>query len=345
MHYDKLVAIVMLVGLLGSLLYLALQVGLIQTKQKRFVEAIDSLQPRHPLTAAQDTAPYEAGLAAFQAPSQATNWTQAMFVPERRVYCVDCRRPIEYAVERCPFCDVVQPPEKEDRADYDGDSDGLWDSWERDHGLDDRDPRDAEMDPDGDGFTNIEEFQADPRTDPRDENVSPSIIAKLRLVAIVADPFRLRFKSVITLPDGSLKFAINTRGNVRTYFQKLGEDVEGFTLFKYTPKEEEQNVGGMTRPVDMSVLTLKRGDKLIPLVKGQDVQYNEYTARLVLTVDGTEYTVRLDDVITLARKTYKVITIDSGKGSLVLRRVQDGRELVIRGMAGRAVGSGPSGAL
>jgi hypothetical protein len=331
-HYDKLLAVVMLCGLLGSLLYLAVQVGLIQTRQKQFVRLIDALQPRHPDAAEPDTAVYENALRSFQEPAQITNWAQAMFIPERRVSCVDCRRPIPYDASVCPFCAVVQPPEKEDRPDYDGDGDGMWDAWERAHGLDPRDPRDAAIDTDDDGFTNLEEFLAEPQTDPRDPDAHPSIIAKLRVADIKADPFKLRFKSVITLPDGNLKFAINTRGNTRTYFRRLNEQVEGFTLFKYTPRTEERTAGGITRADDVSILTLKRGDKLIPLVKGQDVQYNEYMALLVFTVDGSEYTVRVDDEITLARKAYKVISIDTQKRSLVIRRLQDNRDLVIRGM-------------
>lgn len=40
----------------------------------------------------------------------------------------------------------------------DGDGDGLPDDWERAHGLDPADPRDALQDPDGDGFTNLEDW-------------------------------------------------------------------------------------------------------------------------------------------------------------------------------------------
>lgn len=40
----------------------------------------------------------------------------------------------------------------------DGDGDGMPDDWERAHGLDPADPRDAPQDPDGDGFTNLEDW-------------------------------------------------------------------------------------------------------------------------------------------------------------------------------------------
>ncbi|MBN1558555.1 MAG: hypothetical protein JW951_10475 [Lentisphaerae bacterium] len=334
-HYDKLVALVMLVGLLASLLYLAFQVGMTQSRQRQFVDRIDAMRPAHQDATGVDPAVYERAMQAVRQPAQLGGWTNALFVPEVRVYCVDCRRPIPYEAEVCPFCAAEQPVDKEEREDWDGDGDGMWDSWERAQDLDPRDARDAELDPDGDGFTNIEEFGADPRTDPHDEDDAPPITAKLRLLELVPDPFKLRFKSVIGMPDGSRKFAINTRGNTRTYFRKLGEDVEGFTLFQYEPRREMQDVGGIRREVDMSVLTLRRGEKLIPLVRGKDVQYNEYTARLRFTPDGTEYTVRINDELVLQRKKYRVISIDTERESLVLRRLHDGRDLVVRRMPQR----------
>jgi len=50
-------------------------------------------------------------------------------------------------------------------APKDDDHDGMPDPWERDHGLDPADPNDHRGDPDGDGYTNLEEWLN--RTDPR----------------------------------------------------------------------------------------------------------------------------------------------------------------------------------
>jgi len=41
----------------------------------------------------------------------------------------------------------------------DTDDDGMPDSWEKKHGLNPRDPSDADKDPDGDGYTNLEEYK------------------------------------------------------------------------------------------------------------------------------------------------------------------------------------------
>jgi hypothetical protein len=43
-------------------------------------------------------------------------------------------------------------------APEDADQDGMPDDWERRHGLAPQDPNDRNLDPDGDGYTNLEEF-------------------------------------------------------------------------------------------------------------------------------------------------------------------------------------------
>lgn len=53
----------------------------------------------------------------------------------------------------------------------DEDQDGMDDDWERRYDLDPTDPTDADEDPDGDGFTNLEEFRNG--TDPKDPDSHP----------------------------------------------------------------------------------------------------------------------------------------------------------------------------
>lgn len=55
----------------------------------------------------------------------------------------------------------------------DNDSDGMADEWEKFVGLNESDPEDSELDPDNDGFTNLEEFQG--RSDPFDKSDIPEV--------------------------------------------------------------------------------------------------------------------------------------------------------------------------
>ena len=76
-------------------------------------------------------------------------------------YSSDCVRPEYY-----------QGYISRNRIDEDGDM--MADSWERTYELNYNDPSDGALDPDGDGYTNLEEYQAD--SDPRSARYYPGVI-------------------------------------------------------------------------------------------------------------------------------------------------------------------------
>ena len=59
--------------------------------------------------------------------------------------------------------------------DDDADGDGMSDAWETAHGLNPGSAADAALDPDGDGLTNLQEFEA--QTDPHDPDTEGDSIA------------------------------------------------------------------------------------------------------------------------------------------------------------------------
>ncbi len=69
----------------------------------------------------------------------------------------------------------VQPLDRRMKTD-----DGLEIGWKMKYGFDPADPAVAGQDPDGDGFTNWEEFAANPRTDPLRKEDSPAKESKLK---------------------------------------------------------------------------------------------------------------------------------------------------------------------
>ncbi|MDD5522274.1 MAG: thrombospondin type 3 repeat-containing protein [Kiritimatiellae bacterium] len=330
-HYDKILSFLVLVFLIASLLYLAFRIGTMRSDREKFEQEIKGYKPKYADAVQIDTKVFNDAMASIEHPLQLSSeqWTnKTMFVVEKRVWCVDCRRPIPFEAVKCPFCDTEQPKDLVEREDYDGDKDGIPDKWERQYALNPSDPADADKDSDNDGFSNIEEYNG--KTNPTDPNSSPSITHKLRVLKVEPDPFMLRFKSVMKSPDGSLRFGLNLKGNVRTYFAKLDQVVEGFKLLKYEPKTEEKVVPGIgKRQVDVSVLTLQRGDKLIILVKDMDVQWNEFTAHLLFTLDNTKYAAKIENVIELKNKKFKIINIDSKKESVLLESLQDGEKTTI----------------
>ena len=71
-----------------------------------------------------------------------------------------------------------------DIADTDDDEDGMPDTWETNSGLNPLDATDASIDSDGDGSTNLQEYQEN--TDPNDYfSPFPLWIAGIAVVAVV----------------------------------------------------------------------------------------------------------------------------------------------------------------
>jgi hypothetical protein len=345
-HYDRLLAVLVLAALLGSLGYLATRVSMIRTLQRQFDEELGATTPRHPIAAVEDVSAYQTGMERVSNPFQVSGSVYSnalLYVPEKRCICVDCRRPIPYLAADCPFCTQPQPKPKEDEEWFDGDGDGMWDSWERTNRLNPFDTADAAKDSDGDGFTNLAEFSAVPRTDPNGNNSFPPLEAELYLEGIKANPFRLLFRSKALLPDGQYRFGINTRTDSKTYFVNLNGEVEGFLVMDYQEKYEMQKKGGMTRRVDVSEITLKRGDRAIRLLKDQDVSYEEYQVEFLFALDGIRLTVKPEEEFALRGRRFKVIGVDTVRSSVLIRSLQDEKETVISRKAGGGDNAAKSG--
>jgi len=110
-------------------------------------------------------------------------------------------------------------------------------AWFIENGLDLSNSRIKELDSDGDGFTNLEEFEA--KTNPKDKTSTPPSFTKLQLVAYKPVPFRIIFKG-----DGGTdgkEFQINfkdLKGTARTQYKKMGEQIADapYKIISYTAK-------------------------------------------------------------------------------------------------------------
>ena len=336
LYYDKLLAVTMLLVLLASLVHLAARIGSLAEARLEHERRLEAFRPEHPEASAVSGTVYRAALGRLEEPFQVAVETNLLFVPETRVWCTECRMPIPIDAEICPLCNakVDQGPNP---LLFDYDKDGIPNKWEIKLKLDPTDPKDALIDSDGDGFSNIQEFRAEPQTDLtdlsrqhgtdiHDPDDHPPLEDLLFVSDISGEEFKLRFQGKITLPDGSLKFQLNLRGDAKTYWVKLGDTVEGFTVVDFEPRTEKQDRGGVMLTVDLSVLTLKRGDELIPLTIDQKVPYKEYTARLEFALDGTTYPVKEGDTFALKGETYLVKSIDSQADRVVIVRKSDRQE-------------------
>jgi hypothetical protein len=334
-YYDKLITFVVFLVLVASLIYLAVRIGLMKGEQAQFLREISNMKIVHEHVQVMNTEFVDEARQRLENPFQIpmNTWTNRMFVPEARVRCPECRRPAPYDALKCPSCGASMPQDIGPGLE-DTDKDGMPDEWEKKYNLDPFDPSDANKDADGDGFTNLQEYLGG--TNPRDASDHPTWESLLRVEDVRPDLFRLKFKGVQRMGDDSLRFQLNLRNNEKTHFVKMNEDVEEvFKVVKYESKTT--NVWDETLSkdvaVDVSELTLQRGDKMILLIKGKDVRWDECIATLVFEMDKSSYRVRTGDSIELNVKekkmNYLVNKIDLAGGSVVLRR-SDNEVFVIR---------------
>lgn len=174
--------------------------------------------------------------------------------------------------------------------------DGIEVGWKMKYGLDPADPDIWNQDPDGDGFTNLEEYAATPPTHPLRKEDSPAKESKLRVRAAeearmnliftgrLGDLFALRLqlggkRKDVKLTRGQKIWILVRNGEVETFedaekakaasqsalaAQQAGHLIP-LTLVDYTEKIEmikDATAGGVVVERNNSKITVERGDKL-----------------------------------------------------------------------------------
>ncbi len=172
------------------------------------------------------------------------------------------------------------------------------------------------QDPDGDGFTNLEEWES--HTNPTDKNSHPPFIVKLRMKSFSREPFRLVFAS----RTGDT-FGINTSDlKEPTQFLKRGDLIRGtkFKIVGFTEKSEPNQYG---TDVDVSELTLENQEtkERLNLVKEKIMISPESVANFVYAwADRREFSVKKDQEFSLPPETeirYKLVDVQPDKAVIV----------------------------
>ena len=188
--------------------------------------------------------------------------------------------------------------------------------WLEKFGLPLQDADVLEQDPDGDGFTNLDEWQGG--TDPTSKDSHPDYLTKLHLVSATEESFRFIFASWV-----DRTFALNTIDQSEpTQFLKIGDVIDGtdFKIVKFTEKYERNQYG---TNVDVSELLLKHKDTHVPvtLVKEKVATSPQSVATFVYTWGGRrEFEVRKDQEFSLKPVEaikYKLVDVQSDKAVIV----------------------------
>jgi hypothetical protein len=186
-----------------------------------------------------------------------------------------------------------------------------------------------EQDPDGDGFSNLDEWAG--HTNPLDGNSHPDYVTKLKLKSAAQEPFRFVFSSWV-----GDTFAINTIDLKQpTQFVRIGNTVAGtrFKVVKFAEKYEPNKYG---TNVDVSELTLENevnGEQLT-LVKEKVATSPESIATFVYSWGGRqEFQVRKDQEFSLKPQTQTKFTLmDVESSKAVIATTQKPNERIAIGL-------------
>ena len=323
--FDKIILFVALFGLLLSLILLIVMVGRERKKLEDLGREQEQSRNLSPSARLLDMAFLDEGIEALHSPEQIPAWSNRLMVAELRVRCVKCGRPIPVDADVCPFrnCGAQQPAMlKAGRKD--SDLDGLPDEWELKYGLGPN-ADDALQDADADGFTNLEEYQAD--SNPSDADAHPSYAEKLRVITIGRTFMPLSFQGVQRLSTNDVRFLLKNKRLQRDTYAKLGDTVDGYKLVEYEEKKIKVKRGNLELDEDVSVLTVSKDKKMIPLTINRENQ-GEIGASLIFLVDQTKMVVKLGDIIKLKNNSYKIIDIK--KDGVILADINTGMEMPVQ---------------
>ena len=291
-HYEKAL-------LIGAALLLCLSSIFIWLNAARFGSTLAGMPPAPSSKSVSPLAKAEELAAAAAKLRQPPQWTfggrSGLFVPEKHFIAANGEPATLQSTE-------VHPP--------------VPNEWLEQFGLPIADADVLEQDPDGDGFTNLEEWQG--HTNPTDGNSHPEYYTKLKLKSTKEEPFRLIFSS--WMGD---TYQINTIDfNQPTQFLKVGDTIKGtrFEIAKFVKKYEPNKYG---TNVDVSELTLEQEEtkQQLTLVKEKVAISPESVATFVYTWGGRrEFQVRKDQEFSLKPQEqikYKLIDIGPAKAVIV----------------------------
>lgn len=338
-QYDKIFALLVLVGLLLSLVRLTQSSSERSASKANYVQALDALRPVYPHAKPCDMTVFDLAFVSLRAPRQLpvmSNETAGVFIPERRVWCVECRRPIAYVATQCPFCNAAQPDSIR-AIGGDTDKDGIPDAKEIEWNLNPLDPGDAVLDADQDGFSNLQEFNADDNA--RDPESHPELDVLLRVMSIEAKRFPMVLKGASRMPTGALKIQVNLLAEDGREVQNIWVfegnliGTTGLKMGAYVEKKEmlpNPRLNNKMMEVDCSTATvIRQADGRSFSLKVGDKRSSDVEAVLILPLDKTTYAVSTGGSFKLRNQSYNVINIDTEAYTVVIENKSTGKKIFV----------------
>ncbi|MFL6529044.1 MAG: Amuc_1099 family pilus-like system protein [Chthoniobacterales bacterium] len=187
-----------------------------------------------------------------------------------------------------------------------------------------------EQDADGDGFTNLEEWQA--HTNPTDKNSHAPFLSKLKMKSVATEPFALVFSSStgdtfgINFVDTRAPVGADGRANIDhshpTQFVKIGDTIRG-TRIKVVGFEDKTAPDRFGTETDVSELRLQDVDtgEQLTLVKEKAATSPESVATFVYTWgERREFVTKKEQEFSLPPQTeikYKLVDVQPTKAVII----------------------------
>ncbi|MGB8167476.1 MAG: Amuc_1099 family pilus-like system protein [Chthoniobacteraceae bacterium] len=216
-----------------------------------------------------------------------------------------------------PDAGLTQPPGKDVGDGTAGNAD--FEAWFKKHKLDLNDPKMLDADPDGDGFSNRDEFLAD--TDPHDANSMPGIHKTIRLKEFS----EVRLPLIVESVEGDKARIRRTDGDGKVETVKVGDSVKGLPL-KVEKIEQINDTDKEGKPIDRSMVLLEdAGSKeRLTLVKDMPARTAASFAMLTSADGNTTIKVKQGDTFKWPgddTASYKVI--DLREDQVVLQQLEN----------------------
>ncbi len=272
----------------------------------------------------------------------------SLIEPNKLILCVNekCNHLISLNASKCPFCGTEQPElGKESAAGDDTDGDGIPDKFEiASKILNYRDPTDARLDYDNDGFLNIEEYEQGTKIDDVDD--FPKLANLLRTVKVFKTEIPLDLLDIdrnnsddVNKWDISVMAFDPKQKKKRRMTRQVGEEFVGFTIHKAGFEGEGTMalpyivVSSKNAPTDM--YTIKKGRKtynknlMVRMVylttRDRNYARNLFQKSVIMRRVGDEFPLLKNKTNARVTEYYKVLEANEAENTIKVGLLKEAR--------------------
>ena len=192
-----------------------------------------------------------------------------------------------------------------------------------------------DQDPDGDNFTNLEEFVANPKTDPTNADVHPDFITKVCLAGMVSSDLKLVFKAQVDPTTWQIDLVSEGKFRSQNMLVNKGSRFGPDNRFRLDAYTEQKGADANGIPTDTSTVTISfveaGGNARVAQALVRDVEWEQPTheGTFLNRYNGEEFTAKRGSSFKLSNdptQSFKIIEVTASKAII---KDQKGKDLEI----------------